>query len=429
MPEAPLTKAQFITALVRALDGVKDETVTPRWANYHSAALSMGITRESDAWALDRPVTRYEAALMLYRSKVDGCGTGTVTTDSGDDLSDILADLFGDDDSSTTTDTTTTTTNPGTTTTTSMCSDGTALKTVGSSCDDGNANTTNDRYVDPCNCGGDTIVTTTTTTTTPTVITPTNTSGAGAASCNANVALNPASPAGDGQEVPGLATTVVALFDVTATSGDLLMDNMTLERIGLGSDDTVNFVAIYTLDGSRVSNSSSFNNDEEAFISLNPKVSIANGTTQTFVIVAQVGDSAIASNQEFAIRLSEFNGNCAVSVEAGEFEVAAVNAATIEIEDDGSLDDVEIGEMGAEVAAFTIDNTDDSDVFITAITLRDDANNADDNAANFQLHSNGNVLATTPMANGRYLTFQLTTPFLIEDGENEDFEVTADIID
>lgn len=33
------------------------------------------------------------------------------------------------------------------------------------------------------------------------------------------------------------------------------------------------------------------------------------------------------------------------------------------------------------------------------------------------------------MANGRYVTFQLATPFLIEDGENEDFEVTADIID
>jgi len=361
------------------------------------------------------------------------------------DLSSILADLFGDDDTTTTTTTpsTTTTTAPAaSTTTTSMCSDGTPLKTVGSTCDDGNANTINDRYVDACNCGGDTVVTTTVgtttgnTTTTPTTIT----NGGGDSSCNANVALNPASPAGNGQEVPGLATTVVALFDVTATSGDLLVDNMTLERIGLGTDDTLNFVAIYTLDGSRVSNSSTFNNDEEAFISLNPKVTVPAGTTQTFVVVAQVGcgqlDSGlgctsnnIASNQEFAIRLSEFNGSCSVNVEAGEFEVAAVNAATIEVEEDGSIDDVEVGEDGAEIATFNIDNTDDSDVFITAVTLRDEQNNADDNLLNFELHSNGNVLATTQFANSRYVTFQLTTPFLIEDGENEDFEVFADVID
>lgn len=68
---------------------------------------------------------------------------------------------------------------------------------------------------------------------------------------------------------------------------------------------------------------------------MNPKVTVTNGTTQTFVVVAQVGDSNVASNQEFAIRLNEFNGSCAVSVEAGEFEVAAVNAATIKVQEDG----------------------------------------------------------------------------------------------
>ncbi len=466
MPTAPLTKAQFVTALIRALDGMKDENVTPRWNNYHAEALTLGITRESDAWALDRPVTRYEAALMLYRSRVDGCSaTGTETTTGntgGDDLSSILADLFGDDDTTTTTTGTTGTTTTGTTgtttgttgtTTTSMCSDGTPLKTVGSACDDGNANTSNDRYVDACNCGGDMTTTTTTpTTTTPTTTTTTptnttNTSGTGIASCNANVALNPASPAGNGQEIPGLATAVVAIFDVTATAGDLLMDNLSLQRVGLGSDDAINFVAVYTLNGSRVSNSSSFNSDDEAFISLNPKVTVPNGTTESFVIVAQIGcgttrnspidaswnaictSNNVASNQEFALRLNEFNGSCDVNVEAGEFEIAAVNAATIEIDEDGSISDVEVGEMWAEVATFTIDNTDDSDVFITAVTLRDDKNNAKDNLRNFELHSSGNVLATTATANGRYVTFQLATPFLIKDGDNEDFEVVADVVD
>ena len=241
--------------------------------------------------------------------------------------------------------------------------------------------------------------------------------------------MNAASPAGNGQEIPGLATAVLAMYDVTATSGDLLVDNLTLQRIGLGSDNAVNFVAMYTLDGSRVSNSQSFNNDDEAFISLNPKVTVPAGTTKTFVVVAQVGDSSVASNEEFAMRLVQFNGSCDANVEAGSFEVAAINAAEIKIEEDGNIDDVDLGEMGAEVATFTIDNEDDSDVFITAVTLRDQQNNADDNLANFVLSHNGTTLATTAMANGRYLTFQLTTPFQIDDGDSEDFEVYADVID
>jgi len=241
--------------------------------------------------------------------------------------------------------------------------------------------------------------------------------------------LNAASPAGNGQEIPGLATAVLAMYDVTATSGDLLIDNLTLQRTGLGSDNAVNFVAMYTLDGSRVSNSQTFNNDDRAFISLNPKVTVAAGTTKTFVVVAQVGDSAIASNEEFAMRLVQFNGSCDTRVEAGSFEVAAINAAEIKIEEDGNIDDVDLGEMGAEVATFTIDNEDDSDVFITAVTLRDQQNNAKDNLSNFVLSHNGSALATTAMANGRYVTFQLTTPFQIDDGDTEDFEVYADVVD
>ena len=183
----------------------------------------------------------------------------------------------------------------------------------------------------------------------------------------------------------------------------------------MGNGDAINFVAVYTLDGSRVSNAKTFNSDREARVSLNPKVTVLNGQTQTFVVVAEIGSSSVASNQEFAIRLNNFNSTCAVNVEAGEFEVAAVDAAKITIEDDGSIQNVELGNMQEEVAAFTIDNEDDVDVFITSITLRDDENNADDNLANFTLVSDGDVLATTPRANGRYVTFQLATPFLITD--------------
>ena len=105
-PEASLTKAQFITALVRSVSGMKDENVTPRWKNYHAEAMALGITKETDVFALDKAVSRYEAALMLYRARVDGACEG------GQTLAEILEELFGETggdtaDSGTTTGTTT----------------------------------------------------------------------------------------------------------------------------------------------------------------------------------------------------------------------------------------------------------------------------------------------------------------------------------
>lgn len=69
-PKAPLTKAQFVTTVVRAVGGsVLDETVSPWWANYHSYALAQGWISESDPYSLDAPVSRRDAATIIYRAR------------------------------------------------------------------------------------------------------------------------------------------------------------------------------------------------------------------------------------------------------------------------------------------------------------------------------------------------------------------------
>jgi hypothetical protein len=72
-PTAPLTKAQALTVLVRSLDGTTlDETGNPWWGGYHTRARALGLTKEVDVWSLDRPITRYEMALLLYRAANGG---------------------------------------------------------------------------------------------------------------------------------------------------------------------------------------------------------------------------------------------------------------------------------------------------------------------------------------------------------------------
>ena len=97
MPTAQLTKAQLLAVLVRAIKAAAgeepvSEDATPWWSNYFTEAKALGLTKETNVNALDKPVTRYETLLMMYRARIeDQCST------TSDDITDLLKDLFGDD--------------------------------------------------------------------------------------------------------------------------------------------------------------------------------------------------------------------------------------------------------------------------------------------------------------------------------------------
>ncbi len=94
MPKEPLTKAQAITVLSRAIDGKQDESQNPRWSIYFEKARQHGITKETNVWNLDFALSRYEALLIQYRAKTDDCGGGGYS----DDLLKALSELFGENE-------------------------------------------------------------------------------------------------------------------------------------------------------------------------------------------------------------------------------------------------------------------------------------------------------------------------------------------
>lgn len=70
-PKASMTKAQFIVALIRLLEGKQlDERVDPRWKNYFELARAIEVVSAGDAITFDNAITRYEVAVFLYRFKV-----------------------------------------------------------------------------------------------------------------------------------------------------------------------------------------------------------------------------------------------------------------------------------------------------------------------------------------------------------------------
>lgn len=94
LPHEPLTKAQALTVLSRAIDGKQDETQTPRWSIYFEKARQHGMTKETDVWKLDNPITRYETLLIQYRARAnEQCGKWWYS----DGLLKALSELFGED--------------------------------------------------------------------------------------------------------------------------------------------------------------------------------------------------------------------------------------------------------------------------------------------------------------------------------------------
>ncbi len=70
-PQDNFTKAQALAVLVRSLEGLSNEETLPWWINYFWKAQELSLTNETDPYALDRPLLRYEMALLLYRAWTD----------------------------------------------------------------------------------------------------------------------------------------------------------------------------------------------------------------------------------------------------------------------------------------------------------------------------------------------------------------------
>lgn len=67
-PNDEISRSEFTTALVRMISGKKlDETTTPWWLAYYVQARDRWLTKEQNANAYDGDLTRYAAALLLYR--------------------------------------------------------------------------------------------------------------------------------------------------------------------------------------------------------------------------------------------------------------------------------------------------------------------------------------------------------------------------
>lgn len=69
-PFNELTRAQAISILLRITDGYQDESGSVWWQKYYDRALQLGMISPSSPENFEKPISRYEVAVLLYKSKI-----------------------------------------------------------------------------------------------------------------------------------------------------------------------------------------------------------------------------------------------------------------------------------------------------------------------------------------------------------------------
>lgn len=67
-PRSPLTQAEAVAMIIRLLDGLQDESQSPRRNDYYQLAVDYDLLDNLDRRTFNEPITRYQAAILLHRA-------------------------------------------------------------------------------------------------------------------------------------------------------------------------------------------------------------------------------------------------------------------------------------------------------------------------------------------------------------------------
>lgn len=224
----------------------------------------------------------------------------------------------------------------------------------------------------------------------------------------------------------------------TATGGDVTIDSLTMQRMGLAQDS--NFANVYLLDASEnmIGNEKTFGSTHTAVV--NDDITIANGTTKSYWLAATM-HTILQSGEVAALALSQVvvkgtavvsgslpitgNGmtmNSTISMGSVTQDVGATNPTT------GSTSK-QVGTTDYVFAAAKLSVNSTEDVQIEKIRFYQSGTSADADIANIDLVVDGVVLATLAKPTDKALVYDLSAaPFAITKGNNKTFELRGDIV-
>jgi len=241
------------------------------------------------------------------------------------------------------------------------------------------------------------------------------------------VALSASTPAS--MTIPSKATQVpFTKVNVTAANdGDITIQSIVVKRTGIGA--TTDLSKVYIYDGNvrlGAGRTISASTNEATFTNLN--LVVASGSTKTLTITADIGTGK-TGNHALGIESASAITSAGATI-SGSFPVignimslSATPVGSLDVESNASSYTRKVGELGVELANFSVYINSTEDASFKGITLY---NSGRDVISNLKLYR-GSDLVATAIQNGSYFNFVLSSPYLIEKGQSASFTVKGDV--
>ncbi|MCF7917412.1 S-layer homology domain-containing protein [Candidatus Gracilibacteria bacterium] len=249
-----------------------------------------------------------------------------------------------------------------------------------------------------------------------------------------------------GTNIPYNATSVPYFtLELTASDdSDVEVSSLTFTRLGLGDNDDFDNVWL-EIDGFKVGNDKSVNNDDIVELRFNPPVVVPAGQTLWADVVASskytADDKNIGHHNRFALVSADDISSTAANVvgdfpiEGEEMAVADYEVSQLKFSTLGSDTTIDVGDNFIEIGKFRVLNSSNTnkDVELRALTFKNDGTaQLEDNLENVALYVSGEQVSAETIIDGDYMTFRLdngvTGGYVIEDGDSRIFSIRADIV-
>lgn len=248
-----------------------------------------------------------------------------------------------------------------------------------------------------------------------------------------NLAFSLSSNNPAGTDVPLVSAYVDYMKFSVSSSQDVRLRSVEVRRTGLGSSSDFDKIWIENAAGVVVASPKSLpssdvvtltfvagytvKSNESLVLVVSHKATANQGNLNGFSIVA-VDSSAVTSSG------LPLNGN--------QMRISNYQAAQLTLTNISSASDIDVGATNVALGEFKLQEggtTNNKDVQLQAITLRNVGTERASSFANFALYNDGTLVSSSTVVNGEFITFTLVPGFEIKDGLSKNFEVRGDVVE
>ena len=213
-------------------------------------------------------------------------------------------------------------------------------------------------------------------------------------------------------------------------SGKGTLSSLSFKRNGLGA--TTDFVSsgLYLYDGAaRLTSGRSLNSTTHEISFLN--LALAVDGTKTLSLVADIATSSVATAgayHYFTLVSAAGDPTPTGALTSNVFTIGSAAVGTVTATSGVAPSNPKVGQAASLVAEFKLAANSTEDITISRVSLTEGGSITNSNLTNLVLKQSGNTVATASVIGAKDLaTLVLTTPFLLEKGQERTFQLFADI--